>query len=162
MWSGSAGGGAAAAPVTTARYWRLVGRRGVTGHVVDGFGLCLLNFRAAGVALIPVNGAGGFSSVPASGGFNLAAAFNGSSAANNGWYSGNGEGAFYTQPHIGYDFGAAVKPNTVEFAPITSNAWTSGESVILESSVDKVVWRTVEILSVAAGADGVVQSFAIS
>ena len=162
MWSGSAGGGAAAAPVTTARYWRLVARRPLLGHSGDGFGVCLFNFRAAGAALIPVNGAAGFAPLTSAGGFSVNGAFNGSSAVNNGWYSGGGDGVFSLAPYIGYDFGTAKTPTSVEFAPLTSFAWSIGETLKLESSTDKIIWRTVEIISPAAGADGVVQSFAIS
>lgn len=151
--------------LTMARYWRIRAIRGVTGNNYsgNGYGLCLVNFRdAGGTALIPTPGMDGFANVTdTGGGWSVANAFDGSSAASHGWYSGNGgvDGALYTSPYLAYDFTTPVLPRSVEFAPLTSFDWTVAALIAVESSDDKTLWHTVALLDLRAGADNTVENY---
>lgn len=161
-WVTPSGGGGGA---TAARYWRIRGMRGVSGHSGDGFGLVLLNFRdSGGTALISVPGTLGFANATDTGsGWAVNSAFDGSSASGHGWYSGNGgvDGSIYTAPYVGYDMGTAVTPTTVEFAPITGFPWSVGSMVAIDYSTNRLEWHTLVLIDPRAGADNVVESYTI-
>lgn len=155
--SGGGGGGGYA----SGRYFRIRGLRGGNGpSVTDGLGFALVNFRdSGGVALIPTPGTGGFAN-NTDGGFSIAAAFDGSSASSHGWYSGNNSaGGIYSSPYLGYDFGSAVTPYSVEYAPITGFTWTPGQIVSIEYSADKVIWKSICLIENRAAANNVVELY---
>lgn len=159
----SGGGGGGGGPVA-ARYWRIRGMRGGNASTpTDGLGYTLVNFRAGATALIPTPGLSGFANATdTGGGWTIAAAFDGSSAAAHGWYSGSGNaGEVIHSPYLGYDFGAAVTPTKVEYAPLTGFPWTIGQIVAIEYSDDKVIWKTLCLIENRAGADHTVESYTL-
>lgn len=147
----------------SARYWRLRAMQSLVSRSIDGFGLCLLNFRDADdAALIPNGGTAGFASTTdTTNGWSINEAFNGSSASGNGWYSGGASDVQKTPnaPYIGYDLGSAQIPRSVEFAPLTGFLWSICGLIAVEYSADNEVWQTLCVLKVRAGATGVVESY---
>lgn len=160
---GGGGGGTTGTARASGRAWRLRGfRGGNASNSSDGIGYTLVNFRdALGTALIPTGGTDGFSNATdTGGGWAINAAFDGSSAASHGWYSGNTQaGHVFTSPYLGYDFITPVAPASVEFAPLTGFTWTVGEQVAVEYSDDLEFWNTLAILEPRAAADHVVERY---
>jgi hypothetical protein len=152
--SGSGGGGGG---LGAHAYWRLrvVEFNSGSGNAC---GLTLVEWDDGSSTNLCVGGTP-TASANAGGSWAIAAAFDGISTSNHGWYSGSGvdEGTW-----LCYQFTGAVLPVTVKLAPLTGYAWTVPSVIAVDYSDDGVVWIEACMMNGAAGVDHTQQAFTIA
>lgn len=154
------GGVGTSAPSIIARYWRqrLLAHNPTNAHADDGYGLCLVDWKNSSGSLLSGYTASA-SNTDTGGGWSIANAFNGSSASFNGWYSGGN--TLNSSPWLAIDFGAAVMPTQLCFAPLTGFTWTIGTQIAVEYSTDGEIWYTLCVIKNRAGVDNVQETYTI-
>lgn len=148
--------------MTAHRAWSVVGVTAASGHSSNGLGLCAFDWKAGGVSLLGAGTLGATSTDPT---WSLPQAINGSTAANNGWYSGN---SGFAGARIWYDFGALtfVDPDTMTMCSLNGFPWTVGQTVSVEWTDDDPAgtptWTPFKQLSGYLAADNNIMSFLLT
>lgn len=162
---GSGGGGSTGALTTvpTSAQWRLRfpdSSKALAAGTSFGVGLSELRWLDEDLTTqLATGGSPIASSVFTSGGsFALAEAYDGSTAASNGWYASEfPSGSF--NAWIGYQFPAPVKPAAISFAPLNGFPDTVPASVVVEYLDSAGVWQPIAIFYPGPGVNDTFQTF---
>lgn len=141
----------------TARHWRVRQVTALIGQQTDGLGFAELKWLSPSGTALTGSGTPYANYTDTGGGWSLAAAFDGSTASGNGWYSGSSS----QHSWLAYDFLVPVTPAQVSFCPLYSYPWTIHNSVAIDYSDDSIVWKELCIIKCAAGANNTFQTFTL-
>lgn len=126
-----------------ARYWRV---RNLRENGTNDVGLTELRFLSSGGVNLATGGTP-MASSNFSATYTAAKAFDGVTTGDNGWYA---EDSRRINEWIGYDFGEAVEPHSVEIFPYSSLLSDNMQGLAVDYSVDNLAWH--ELCSFKAGA----------
>lgn len=163
---GSSGGsGGALTTVPTSAQWRIRfpdSSKALAAGTNFGVGLSELRWLDTDLTTQLATGGTPIASSTFSAGDNfvLSEAYDGSTAANNGWYASEfPSGSF--NAWIGYQFAAPVKPAAISFAPLNGFPDTVPASVVVEYLDSANIWQPIAIFYPGPGVDNTFQTFAL-